>query len=109
MTKPAQDAVRPIGRLFKIAVSAGIESAVKLHIGRGDNLECRDEKGLTPLMIAASARSQITPPCSVPIGFANRAMSDTISNVAEPGSASRSLKSSRSPIGGRGSSPRSIR
>ncbi|WP_081077574.1 sigma-70 family RNA polymerase sigma factor [Burkholderia cepacia] len=54
MTKPAQDAVRPIGRLFKIAVSAGIESAVKLHISRGDNLECRDEKGLTPLMIAAS-------------------------------------------------------
>ncbi|WP_157653213.1 sigma-70 family RNA polymerase sigma factor [Burkholderia ubonensis] len=54
MTKPAPDAVRPIGRLFKIAVSAGIESAVKLHIGRGDNLECRDEKGLTPLMIAAS-------------------------------------------------------
>ncbi|MGU7783311.1 sigma-70 family RNA polymerase sigma factor [Burkholderia sp. PU8-34] len=54
MTKPAPDAVRPIGRLFKIAVSAGIESAVKLHIGRGDSLECRDERGLTPLMIAAS-------------------------------------------------------
>ncbi|CAN0617364.1 RNA polymerase sigma factor [Burkholderia multivorans] len=54
MTKPAPNTVRPIGRLFRIAVSAGIEAAVKLHIGRGDNLECRDEKGLTPLMIAAS-------------------------------------------------------
>ncbi|MHC6050333.1 sigma-70 family RNA polymerase sigma factor [Ralstonia solanacearum] len=35
-------------------MSAGIETAVKLHISRGDDLECRDEKGFTPLMIAAS-------------------------------------------------------
>ncbi|MCX4177499.1 MULTISPECIES: sigma-70 family RNA polymerase sigma factor [Paraburkholderia] len=43
-----------MGRLFKIAVSAGIESAVRLHIARGADLECRDEKGFTPLMVAAS-------------------------------------------------------
>lgn len=54
MTAPERGIVRPIGRLFRIAVSAGIETAVKLHISRGDDLECRDEKGLTPLMIAAS-------------------------------------------------------
>jgi RNA polymerase primary sigma factor len=35
-------------------VSAGVESAVKIHIARGDDLEWRDERGFTPLMIAAS-------------------------------------------------------
>ncbi len=42
-----------LGRLFKIAIVAGVESAVKLHIDRGDALNSRDERGLTPLMIAA--------------------------------------------------------
>ena len=32
----------------------GVESSVRLHIDRGDNLNARDDKGLTPLMIAAS-------------------------------------------------------
>lgn len=45
---------RPLGRLLKVAVSAGIESAVRLHISRGDDLEGRDEAGLTPLLIAAA-------------------------------------------------------
>lgn len=54
MAKSKLGAVRPIGKLFKIALSAGIEAAVKLHIARGDDLECRDGSGLTPLMIAAS-------------------------------------------------------
>lgn len=54
MTKPTPGTTRPIGRLFQIAVSAGIEAAVKLHIVRGDDLECCDENGLTPLLIAAS-------------------------------------------------------
>lgn len=44
----------PLGRLLKVAVSAGIESAVRLHISRGDDLEGRDEAGLTPLLIAAA-------------------------------------------------------
>lgn len=43
-----------LNRLLKMAVVAGVESAVKLHIRRGDNLDARDERGLTPLMIAAS-------------------------------------------------------
>ncbi len=33
---------------------AGVESAVRLHIDRGDDLDARDDKGQTPLMIAAS-------------------------------------------------------
>lgn len=37
-----------------MAVMAGVESAVRLHIHRGDDLNARDDKGLTPLMIAAS-------------------------------------------------------
>jgi RNA polymerase primary sigma factor len=39
---------------MKLAVQAGSESAVRLHIARGDYLEWRDERGFTPLMIAAS-------------------------------------------------------
>lgn len=43
-----------MNRLFKMAVTAGVESAVRLHIDRGDDLNSRDDKGLTPLMIAAA-------------------------------------------------------
>lgn len=46
--------LRPADRLLKIAVAAGAESAVRLHIARGESLEWRDERGFTPLMIAAS-------------------------------------------------------
>lgn len=42
-----------MNRLFKMAVTAGIESAVRLHIDRGDDPDGRDGRGLTPLMIAA--------------------------------------------------------
>lgn len=45
---------RALNRLFKVAVSAGVESAVRLHIERGDDVDSRDDNGLTPLMIAAS-------------------------------------------------------
>ena len=37
-----------------MAVWAGAETAVKLHIARGDDPNARDETGLTPLMIAAA-------------------------------------------------------
>jgi RNA polymerase primary sigma factor len=37
-----------------MAVWAGAEAAVKLHIARGDDPNARDETGLTPLMIAAA-------------------------------------------------------
>lgn len=50
---PARAPTR-IHRLFKMAVWAGAEMAVKLHIARGDDLDGRDDTGLTPLMIAAS-------------------------------------------------------
>ena len=37
-----------------MAVWAGAEAAVRLHIARGDDPNSRDETGLTPLMIAAT-------------------------------------------------------
>jgi RNA polymerase primary sigma factor len=37
-----------------MAVVAGVESAVKIHINRGDDLNARDDKGLTPLMLSAA-------------------------------------------------------
>lgn len=36
-----------------MAVVGGVEAAVRLHIDRGDNFNARDERGLTPLMLAA--------------------------------------------------------
>lgn len=33
---------------------AGVESSVQLHIDRGDNLDARDDKGQTPLMLSAA-------------------------------------------------------
>lgn len=46
--------VRPLSPLLKMAVIAGVETAVRLHIRRGDDLDARDDKGLTPLMMAAA-------------------------------------------------------
>lgn len=46
--------IAPLNRLLKMAVVAGVETAVLLHIRRGDNLDARDGAGLTPLMLAAS-------------------------------------------------------
>lgn len=43
----------PLNPLFRMAVIAGVESAVKIHIQRGDDLNARDVGGLTPLMLAA--------------------------------------------------------
>jgi RNA polymerase primary sigma factor len=57
----SQQSVRPsqhsVNRLLSIAAAAGAEAAVRLHIARGDDLECRDRRGFTPLMIAASKNS----------------------------------------------------
>jgi len=39
--------------LLKIAVSNGVEAAIKVHIAKGDDLNARDGAGNTPLMIAA--------------------------------------------------------
>lgn len=49
MDRPA----KPLNGLLKMAVLAGVETAVKLHIRRGDDLNARDGSGATPLMLAA--------------------------------------------------------
>lgn len=45
---------QPLNQLLKMAVVAGVEIAVRLHIRRGDDLDACDSAGLTPLMLAAS-------------------------------------------------------
>lgn len=47
-------AVRPLNRFLRMAVLAGVKSAVRMHIDRGDDLNARDNEGMTPLMLAAS-------------------------------------------------------
>ena len=39
-----------------MATLAGVETAVKLHIRRGDDLDARDGRGATPLMLAAGRK-----------------------------------------------------
>lgn len=43
-----------LSRFFRMAVVAGVESAVRIHIERGDDLNARDSGGKTPLMLAAA-------------------------------------------------------
>jgi len=42
--------------LMRMAILAGVETAVRIHIRRGDNLNARDSNGATPLMLAAGRR-----------------------------------------------------
>ena len=49
-----------LNRLLKIAVSNGVESAIKVHIARGDDLNARDDADNTPLMIAARKKKTST-------------------------------------------------
>jgi RNA polymerase primary sigma factor len=44
----------PLSRFLRMAVVAGVESAVRIHIDRGDDLNARDDKGQTPLMLSAA-------------------------------------------------------
>ncbi|MCW8207911.1 sigma-70 family RNA polymerase sigma factor [Verminephrobacter aporrectodeae subsp. tuberculatae] len=48
-----------LNRFFRMAVVAGVESAVRIHIDRGDDLNARDGNGQTPLMLSA-ARNKAT-------------------------------------------------
>ena len=48
------DSFSPLNRLFKMAILAGVGKSVRLHIDRGDKVNARDSKGMTPLMLAAS-------------------------------------------------------
>ncbi len=48
------DSMTPLNQFFKMAVMAGVESAVQLHIDRGDDINARDSNGLTLLMLSAA-------------------------------------------------------
>lgn len=43
-----------LSSFFRMAIIAGVESAVRIHIERGDNINARDAGGQTPLMLAAA-------------------------------------------------------
>ena len=45
---------RLMSQFLRMAVMAGVESAVQIHIERGDDLNERDANGMTPLMLAAA-------------------------------------------------------
>ena len=45
--------INSLNRLLRMASINGVESAVRIHIDRGDNLNARDSNGFTPLMLAA--------------------------------------------------------
>lgn len=45
---------RPLSQFLRLAVVTGIARAVQVHIDRGDDLNARDGKGQTPLMLAAA-------------------------------------------------------
>lgn len=45
---------KSLNSLFRMAIIAGVETAVRLHVRRGDDLDARDGNGMTPLMLAAS-------------------------------------------------------
>lgn len=48
-----------MSRFLRMAVMAGVESAVQIHVDRGDDLNARDSSGMTPLMLAA-ARNKLS-------------------------------------------------
>ena len=45
---------RPLSQFLRMAIMAGVESAVQIHIDRGDDLNARDASGMTPLMLTAA-------------------------------------------------------
>ncbi|WP_431025474.1 sigma-70 family RNA polymerase sigma factor [Halomonas sp. H5] len=50
--------MKSLNPFLRVAVIAGAEAAVKLHIQRGDNLDARDSNGATPLMLAAARKKK---------------------------------------------------
>lgn len=49
----------PVGKLnplLRLAAISGVETAIKLHIRRGDDLDARDGVGATPLILAAARK-----------------------------------------------------
>jgi RNA polymerase primary sigma factor len=45
---------KPLSQFLRMAVMTGVESAVQIHIARGDDLNARDSSGMTPLMLSAA-------------------------------------------------------
>lgn len=43
-----------MNRFLRMAVLRGVEASVRLHLDRGDDVNARDEQGMTPLMLSAS-------------------------------------------------------
>ncbi|MGJ7487074.1 sigma-70 family RNA polymerase sigma factor [Variovorax sp. LT2P21] len=54
MSEPNVAGARPLSQFFRMAILAGVESAVQIHIDRGDDLDARDTSGMTPLMLTAA-------------------------------------------------------
>lgn len=48
--------VKKLNPLLRLAAISGVETAIKLHIRRGDDLDARDGSGATPLILAAGKR-----------------------------------------------------
>ena len=46
--------------LLRMAAIAGVDVAIKLHIARGDDLDAKDNRGATPLMLASIRRKKST-------------------------------------------------
>lgn len=59
MCNPPIQNAPPLSRLLRTAVLAGVESTVRLHIDRGDDLNARDDKGQTPLMLSAARNKAV--------------------------------------------------
>lgn len=54
MSKANVAGAPPLSQFLRLAVVAGVESAVQIHIERGDDLNARDARGMTPLMLSAA-------------------------------------------------------
>jgi RNA polymerase primary sigma factor len=53
VNKPNLVGTQRMSQLLRMAVLAGVESTVQIHIDRGDDLNARDANGMTPLMLCA--------------------------------------------------------
>lgn len=54
MSEQIVASARPLNHLLRMAVIAGVESALQIHIQRGDDINARDANGMTPLMLSAA-------------------------------------------------------
>lgn len=53
MKGQASELKSSLNRLLRMAAVNGAESAIRIHIARGDDLNARDHNGFTPLMLSA--------------------------------------------------------